>query len=63
MRGRSDHLTFVQKLRAEKARIEAELEKTNPGQQHELLERKLSQIETAFEIDRWASSPELQPPK
>ena len=63
MKGRSDHLTFVQKLRAEKARIEAELERTNPGPQRELLERKLSQIVTAFEIDRWASSPELQPPK
>jgi hypothetical protein len=59
MKGRSDHLTFVQKLRAEKASIEADLEGTNPGPQRELLERKLSQIVTAFEIDRWASSPEL----
>ena len=59
MKGRSDHLTFVQKLRAEKARIEADLEGTNPGPQRESLERKLSQIVTAFEIDRWASSPEL----
>jgi hypothetical protein len=56
---RSDHLTFVQKLRDEKARIEADLERTNPSPQRELLERKLSQIETAFEIDRWASSLEL----
>ena len=63
MRRRSDHLTFDRKLKAEKARIEAELEKTNPGPQHELLERKLSQIVTAFEIDRWASSPGVQPPK
>ena len=60
---RSDYLTFVQKLRAEKARIELDLERTNPSPQRELLERKLSQIETAFEIDRWASSLELQPPK
>ena len=59
MKGRSDHLTFVQKLRAEKARIEADLERINPGPQRDLLERKLSQVETAFEIDRWASSPEL----
>ena len=63
MTRRSGHLTFVQKLRAEKARIEADLEKANPGPQHELLERKLSQIITAFEIDRWASSPGVQPPK
>jgi hypothetical protein len=55
----SDHLTFVQKLRDEKARIEGDLERTNPSPQRELLERKLSQIETAFEIDRWASSLEL----
>jgi len=59
MMRRSDNLTFVQKLRAEKARIEADLESTNPGPQRDLLERKLSQLETAFEIDRWASSPEL----
>ena len=59
MTRRSDHLTFAQKLRAEKARIEADLESTDPGPQRELLERKLSQVETAFEIDRWASSPEL----
>ena len=59
MKERSDNLTFVQKLRAEKARIEADLESTNPGPQRNLLERKLSQVETAFEIDRWASSQEL----
>lgn len=63
MTRRSDYLTFVQKLRAEKARIEADLESTNPGPQRDLLERKLSQVETAFEINRWASSLELQPPK
>ena len=63
MRGRSDNLTFAQKLRAEKARVEARLKRTNPGPQRHLLERKLSQLETAFHMDKWLNSPGLQPPK
>ena len=65
MRGRSDHfdLTFEKKLRAEKDRIEAELERTSPGPQRHLLERKLSQLETAFQMDKWLNSPELRSPK
>jgi hypothetical protein len=63
MRRRSDHLTFDRKLKAEKARIEAELRKTSPGPRRDLLERKLTQLETAFHMDKWLNCPELQPPK
>jgi hypothetical protein len=50
-------------LNAEKARLQAELECANPGQQHNVLERKLRQIETALHINNWISSAGLQPPK
>ena len=63
MMRRSIQFTFDQKLKAEKARIEAALQKANPGPQRELLQRKLSQLETAFQMDKWLNCPELQPPK
>jgi hypothetical protein len=63
MRRRSDNFTLDDKLRAEKARVEAQLERTNLGPQRHLLKRKLSQLETAFQIDKWLNSPETQSPK
>jgi len=63
MRRRKDYLTFDRKLKAEKARIEAELEKTKPSPERDKLQRKLSQLDTAFQIDKWLNCPELQPPK
>jgi hypothetical protein len=60
---RSNPLTFDDKLNAEKARIEAEMERIDIGPQRDLLEHKLRQIDTAFQVDKWLSSPELQPPK
>jgi len=63
MRRRKDYLTFDRKLKAEKARIEAELEKTKPGPERDKLQRKLSQLDTAFQIDKWLNCPELQPPQ
>ena len=62
-RRRSEPYTFDERLNAEKARIRAELECANPGQQRFALERKLRQIETALHIDSWVSSAGLQPPK
>ena len=63
MRHRSKRHSFEELLKAEKARIEAALESTDPGPQRELLELKLSRIETALDIDDWVSSVGLQPPK
>jgi hypothetical protein len=62
-RQRSEPYKFDEKLNAEKARIRAKLECASPGQQREVLERQLRQIEIALRIDSWASSPGLQPPK
>ena len=56
MRRRSKPHTFDERLNEEKARIEAELEPTEPGPQRNLLELKLRQIETAREIEDWLSS-------
>lgn len=55
---RHDHI-----LNAEKARIHAQLEYENRGQQRDVLERELRQVEIARHIDSWISSPGLQPPK
>src|SRR6476620_2548860 len=48
--------TFDQRLNEEKARIEAELEPTEPGPLRDLLTLKLRQVETAREIEDWLSS-------
>jgi hypothetical protein len=60
---RWEPFTFDDRLNAEKARIRAQLECANPGQQRDALERKLRQIETALHIDSWVSSVGLQPPR
>jgi hypothetical protein len=61
MRRRSKLHTFDERLNEAKARIEAELEPTEPGPQRDLLELKLRQIETAREIEEWRSSTGPQP--
>ena len=61
-KGKERHEASIQtsyideRLNEEKARIEAELEPTEPGPQRDLLELKLRQIETAREIEDWLSS-------
>ena len=50
-------------LNVERARIIAELENTQSGPQRDLLKRKLRQLETASSIDKWLTSPGLQPPE
>ena len=54
---------YDSRLNAEKARIHARLECENRGQQRDVLERELRQVEIALRIDNWISSPGLQPPK
>ena len=63
MRRRSEPHSFDENLQAERARLEAAFENIEPGPQRDLLERKLRQIETAYHIHEWLSSPGLQPPK
>jgi hypothetical protein len=62
-RRRSEPHTFDERLNAEKVQLQAELECANPGQQRDVLERKLRQTETSLHIDSWISSEGLQPPK
>jgi hypothetical protein len=61
--GRPSQSHINDDLNAERARIIAELENTQPGPQRDLLERKLRQLETTSQIDRWLTSPGLQPPE
>jgi len=56
MRRRSERHTLDQRLKEEKARIEARLEAIEPGPQRDLLELKVRQIETAFHMERFLSS-------
>jgi hypothetical protein len=56
MRRRFKPHTFDERLNEEKARIEARLEAIEPGPQRDLLELKVRQIETAFDMDRLLSS-------
>jgi hypothetical protein len=56
MRRRSERHTFDERLKEEKARIEARLEAIEPGPQRDLLELKVRQIENALHIDGLLSS-------
>jgi hypothetical protein len=42
--------------------LKAQAEKLPYGKDREALERKARQLETAFHINEWVSSPGLQPP-
>ena len=63
MRRHSQFHTIDDNLNAERARIIAELENSQPGPQRDLLESKLRKLATASHIDEWLTSPGLQPPE
>jgi hypothetical protein len=48
---------------AERARVENELADTLSGPQRDALLRKLRQLTIAADLDKWAASLGLQPPK
>jgi hypothetical protein len=62
-RRRSVPHTFEDRIAAEKARLEAQAANLEPGPQMDGLLKKISQLETAANINEWLSSPGLQPPK
>jgi len=62
-RKRSSPHTFDQRLSAEKARLEEQLNNSTQEEQRELIQRKLRELEIAFQMDRWMASGELQPPR
>jgi hypothetical protein len=55
--------TFEENITAEKARLEAQVAKLEPGPQKVALLRKIRQLDTAARISEWLSSPGLQPPE
>ncbi|WP_082190643.1 hypothetical protein [Bradyrhizobium pachyrhizi] len=62
-RRRSTPHSFAEWLAAEKIRIEKWAETLPPGEARQALLQKIEQIETASRIDKWLSSPGLQPPR
>ena len=62
-RRRSVPHTFQENIAAEKAKLETQIAKLEPGPEMDALLRKIRQLDTAFHLSEWLSSPELQPPK
>ena len=59
----SERFAFDKRLSLEKARIEAQLQKTNPGPQQNFLRRKLQEIERVSKLNKWLTCKKLQPPE
>jgi hypothetical protein len=51
--------TFEENIAAEKAKLEAQIAKLNPGPQMDALLKKIRQLETAAHMSEWLSSPGL----
>ena len=62
-RRRSVRDTFEDRIAAEKAKLEAQAAKLEPGPQMDGLRRKIRQLETASHVNEWLTSPELRPPE
>jgi hypothetical protein len=50
-------------IAAEKAKLEAQVAKLEPGPQKDALLRKIRQLDIAAHMSEWLSSPGLQPPE
>jgi hypothetical protein len=61
-RRRSTPDTFEDRIAAEKARLEAQVARLPPGSQKDSLREKISQLDRAYHMNKWLSSPELRPP-
>ena len=61
-RRRSVPHTFEDRIAAEKLRLEAQDANLPLGAQKDALLKKIEQLETASHINKWLSSPGLQPP-
>ena len=62
-RRRSVPHTFEENIAAEKAKLEAQVAKLEPGPQKDALLRKIRQLDIAAHMSEWLSSPGLQPPE
>ena len=62
-RNRRKHTkSFQERLLEEAMRFKEAADKLPPGTARELLLKRVRQAETAADIDKWLSSPGLQPP-
>jgi hypothetical protein len=55
-------ITIEQKWHLQSEAAKNEAQKLPHGRERDALVRKARQLETASQINRWLSSPELQPP-
>ena len=62
-RRRSVPHTFEDRIAAQKAKLEAQVAKLKPGLRKDGLLEKIRQLETASHINKWLTSPGLQPPR
>ncbi len=56
-------LTLQERLSSEANRLREEAKSLRPCVQRDRLMRKVRQLDTAANIDKWLGSPGLQPPK
>ena len=56
-------LSFPDRLAQEAERLREEAEKLPPGQERDMLIRKVRQTETAADVNEWLTSPGLIRPK
>jgi hypothetical protein len=56
-------LSFPDRLADERERLREEAEKLPHGPERETLLTKARLVDTALHLDKWLSSPGLQPPK
>jgi hypothetical protein len=56
-------ITIEQKWRQQSEAAKAKAQKLPHGKEREALVRMARQLETASQINRWLSSPELKPPE
>jgi cell division protein FtsB len=62
-RRRSVPHTFQENLAAEKTKLEAQMAGLKPGPELDAIRKKIRQIDTAFHLSEWLSSPGLQAPQ
>ena len=61
-RRRSAPHTLEENIAAEKAKLEAQIAKLQPGPQMDALRKKIRQLETVSQMSEWLSSPGLRTP-
>jgi len=61
-RTRPSPAAFSERLAAQAELLKKEAQRLPPGRARDGLLRRVEQIETAVNIDKWLSSPGLQPP-